>query len=225
MFACYYRYSMNNFGGKVGRWLDECKMALQGVVLATRDVRFVAGFLISFVVFGTLMNLLSGSTAAVNLFWVTDWAGKFNIIKDAFLGIFGVGRSFWDWLLTFCIILLQSILIGLVVFVWQKRRRSRKGQLAADVSNADNLQSAGLVTGLAILGSGCPTCGTTLLAPLIGTMFSSGSFALAGAISGILTAIAIIVALLALKKMGKDAYAIVLSERHHQRKKLKENKT
>lgn len=214
---------MTNFGGKLARWLDECKMAVEGTVLATRDARFVTGFLVSFVVFGTLMNLLSGSTAAVNLFWVTDFGGKISIIKDAFLGVFGVGRSFWDWLLTFLIVLLQSILIGLVVFVWQKRRRNKKEQLMAEASNADNLQSAGLVTGLAILGSGCPTCGTTLLAPLLGTLFSSGSFALAGVLSGVLTAVAIIVALFALKKMGRDAYAMILSERYQQ-KKLKEKK-
>ncbi len=212
---------MKSFGGKVGRWLDECKMALEGIILATRESKFIVSFLLSFVIFGTLMNLLSGSTAALNLFWITDFGGKFSIIKDAFLGIFGVGRNFWDWMLTFCIVVLQSILIGLVILVWQKRRRNKKEQLQVEASNADNLQSAGLVTGLAILGSGCPTCGTTLLAPLLGTIFSSGSFALAGILSGVLTAVAIIVALFALKKMGKEAYVMILSERYH-KKKLKE---
>lgn len=208
-------------GAKLDKWLDEWKMALSGVLLATRDWRFNLAAIIAFLAFGTLMNLLSSSTAALNLFWATDFAGKMSILGDSFLAIFGVGRNFWDWLLLFLITLLQSILIGLVVLVWQKKRRSRREQLLADVHNSDNLQSAGLVAGLAILGSGCPTCGTTLLMPVIGTIFSSSSYALAGAVSGILTLAAVLLALFTLKRIGREAYAMIISEdftkRHHKK--------
>ena len=53
-----------------------------------------------------------------------------------------------------------------------------------------SLQNSGLVTGLALLSGGCPTCGTALLAPIITTVFSGSGFALAGAISGGLTILA-----------------------------------
>jgi len=208
-------------GGKVRRrlerWLDECKMALSGIVLATRERRFLIAALATFVVFGTLINLLSGSTSALNLFWATDLPGKLSIIGNAFLAIFGIGRNFWDWLLLFFITILQSLLIGLVALVWQKRRRSKKDQVVATAQNADNLQSAGLAAGLAILGSGCPTCGTTLLMPLLGTLFSSSSYMLAGVISGLLTVAAILLALWSLKRIGKDAYVMILSERFQRR--------
>lgn len=209
-------------GVKLDKWLDEWKMALSGVLLATRDWRFDLAAIIAFLVFGTLMNLLSSSTAALNLFWATDFAGKMSILGDSFLAIFGVGRNFWDWLLLFLITLLQSILIGLVVLVWQKKRRSRREQLLADVHNSDNLQSAGLVAGLAILGSGCPTCGTTLLMPVIGTIFSSSSYALAGAVSGILTLAAVLLALFTLKRTGREAYAMIISEDFMKRHRKKE---
>ncbi len=159
------------------------------------------------------MNLLSGSSAALSLFWTTDLSGKMQIIGQAFLAIFGVGRNFWDWILTFVIVVLQSLLIGLVALVWQKKRHNRKEQVAATASNSDNVQSAGLAAGLAVLGSGCPTCGTTLLAPVLGTLFSTSSYTLASAISAILTVAAIIVSLLTLKKLGNDAYALIVSER------------
>ncbi len=204
-------------GARFDRWVDEWKMAMSGLVLATRSSGFIIAFLISFVVFGTLMNLLSSSTAALNLFWATDLAGKMSIIGDSFLAIFGVGRNFWDWLLLFLIIILQSALIGLVVFVWQKKRRSKREQMIAGMKNADNVQSVGLVAGLAVLGSGCPTCGTTLLMPIIGTIFSSSSYMLAGVLSGILTVGAVLLALFTLKRIGKDAYVMILDERYKKR--------
>lgn len=196
------------------RWLDECKIACSGIILATREMRFVLAFVLAFVIFGTLMNLLSGSTAALSLFWSVSIPDKCKIIFDAFLANFGVGRSFLDWLQTFIIVVLQSILIALVVLVWQKRRRSLKEQVVATATNADNLQNVGLAAGLAVLGTGCPTCGTTLLAPLISTLFSTSSFALASFISNLLTLAALIVVLLALKRVGGDAYAMLVSERY-----------
>lgn len=213
-------------GGRIGarfdRWVDEWKMALSGILLATRDWKFDITVLISFVIFGTLINLLSSSTAALNLFWATDFAGKISIIGDSFSAIFGVGRNFWDFLLNFVVTVLQSFLIGLVVFVWRKKRRNQREQKLAGTENADNLQSAGLVAGLAVLGSGCPTCGTTLLMPIIGTIFSSGGYALAGTISGILTVAAIWLALFTTRRIGKDAYAMIKSEEFEKRHKKKE---
>lgn len=213
-------------GGRIGarfdRWVDEWKMALSGVLLATRDWKFDVVVVVSFIIFGTLINLLSSSTAALDLFWATNFAGKLSIIGDSFLAIFGVGRNFWDFLLNFVITVLQSFLIGLVVFVWRKKRHNAKEQKLAGAENADNLQSAGLVAGLAVLGSGCPTCGTTLLMPIIGTIFSSGGYALAGTISGILTVAAIWLALFTTRRIGKDAYAMIKSEEFEKRHKKKE---
>lgn len=205
---------------KLSRWLDEWKLAGSGIVLATKDYKFLLAATLTFVIFGTMMNLFSGSTAALDLFWQVDITEKLKLILDGFLGLFGVGRSFWDWLLLFSVTLLQSILIGLVVLVWRKRRRSRAEQVVATATNADNIQNAGLAAGLAVLGTGCPTCGTTLLAPLIATLFSTSSYALAGAISGLLTAAAVVVALLTLKRLGNDAYAIIVSEKYQHKHQL-----
>lgn len=195
------------------RWLDEWRLAFSGVLLATRERRFQVAATLSFLIFGTLMHLLSGSSAAFSLFWSTDFAGKLKILLDGFLANFGVGQNFWDWLLIFVVTVLQSTLIGLVALVWYKRRRT----VAQSASNADNLQSAGLAAGLAVLGTGCPTCGTTLLMPVIGTLFSTGGYALAGLVSGLLTAASLLIALFALKRIGHEAYALIVSERYLRR--------
>lgn len=222
---CYTKYMTSegkSWIRRLERWLDEWKIAFSGIILATRDARFLVTFGLTFVIFGTLMTLLAGSTAAFSLFGTADLWGKLRIIGDGFLGLFGVNRNFWDWILTFFVTLLQSILIGLVVMVWRRRQRSKKAQVVTTATNSDNVQNAGLAAGLAVLGTGCPTCGTTLIAPLIGTLFSTSSYALASAISGILTAAAVIIALLALKRIGNDAYSLIVSERYQKKHQVKE---
>lgn len=205
---------MANLSHRFSKWLDECKMALSGIVLATREWKFLLAFFLSFIIFGTLMNLLSGSFAGWDLFWAADFGGKMRLLGQAFLANFGVNRALLDWAITFVITILQSILIGLVVLVWQKKRRQK---VLAEAKNLNNVSDVGLVTGLAILGSGCPTCGTTLLAPLLGTILSSGGFAIAGVISGLITVAAVILALFALKRVGKDAYVMIVAERYEKR--------
>lgn len=229
------------------RWCDEWRLACSGILLATRERRFIIAALVSFVFFGTLMHLLAGGTAAFSLLGSADLAGKLKILADGFLANFGVGQNFWDWLFIFVVTILQSILIGLVALVWHKRRHpadltatktthpadptaakttpatpksstkptpsAQATKVAQAASNADNLQSAGLAAGLAVLGTGCPTCGTTLLMPVIGTLFSTSGYALAGFVSGLLTAASLLIALFALKRVGHEAYVLIVSER------------
>ena len=205
---------MSKLNHHISKWLDECKMAMRGIVLATREWKFLLAFLSSFIIFGTLMNILSGSSAGWDLFWAVDFGGKMRLLGQAFLANFGIDRALLDWAITFVITILQSILIGLVVLVWQKKRRQK---VLAKAKNLNNMSDAGLVAGLAILGSGCPNCGTTLLAPLLGTGLSSGSFASAGVISGLINVAAVILALFALKRVGKDAYVMIIAERYEKR--------
>ena len=185
---------------KMNNFLAECKTAGRGILMATKNWKFDVVAAGAFLIFGTLMSLLSSGTAGLKLVL----SGSFSILLKAFLGLFGVGRNFTDWAVVFFVAILQGILIGLVALVWKKRKKKS--------SNSDNLQSTGLAAGLAILGTGCPTCGTTLLTPVIGAIVGSGGLALAGAVSGILTLLAVIVSLFALKRMGQEAYGIMIEE-------------
>lgn len=190
----------SRFMRKMNNFLAECKTAGRGILMATKNWKFDVVAAGAFLIFGTLMSLLSSGTAGLKLVL----SGSFSILLKAFLGLFGVGRNFTDWAVVFFVAILQGILIGLVALVWKKRKKKS--------SNSDNLQSTGLAAGLAILGTGCPTCGTTLLTPVIGAIVGSGGLALAGAVSGILTLLAVIVSLFALKRMGQEAYGIMIEE-------------
>lgn len=202
------------------RWCDEWVLAAKGVVMAMRAPRFWAGFLMAFVVFGTLMNLLSGGFSKFELMGAVGFPQSLSIIWSAVVGTIGVGVPFSEWPPVFSIAVLQGVLIGLIVLLWDKKRGERGAADSGGArdekanTNSANVEKAGIITGLIALGAGCPTCGTTLLTPLLGAVFSTGSFAVAGVISGVVTALAIIIALLSLKRIGEETYVILVNERY-----------
>lgn len=193
------------------KWLDEFILAGEGILLATKEKRFWYGFIPSFLFFGLLMNLLSSGTAKFELMPKIGFFNSLQIIWDNLLALFGFQQTFSDWLPIFLIALLQGILIGLVVLFWAKK-----------INNSAKLEKAGIITGLITLGAGCPTCGTTLLTPLITTLFSSGGLTIAGAISTFATWLAIVIAIFVLKSLGKETYVIIINEKYLAKKGKKE---
>lgn len=195
------------------KWLDEFILAGKGILLATKEKRFWYGFVPAFLFFGFLMNLLSGGFAKFELMSALGFPESLQILGNSFLAIFGVEQPFLDWLPIFAISILQGILIGLIVLLWDKKKSQ----------NSANLEKAGIITGLIALGAGCPTCGTTLLTPLIGAIFSTGGLAITGAISTIITWLAIIIAILSLKRLGEETYVIIVNEKYLAKKAKKES--
>ena len=102
------------------KWLDEFVLAGKGLLLVTREKRFWIGFIIAFLFFGTLMNLLAGGFSKFELMAASGFSGSLKIIFDSLLGTFGYNKVFLDWLPIFLLSLLQGILIGSIVFLWQK---------------------------------------------------------------------------------------------------------
>ena len=192
------------------KWLDDFAIAAKGILLATKEKRFWYGFVPSFLFFGMLINLLQGGFSKFELMGALGFPDSLHVLLDSFLAIFGFNQPFLDWLSTFSIALLQGILIGLIVLLWKKKQ------------NTANLESAGIITGLIALGAGCPTCGTTLLTPLIGAFVSTGSLAIAGTISTIVTIIAVVIAIFALKRLGVEIYVTIINEKYMKKKESRE---
>ncbi len=190
-------------------------MAGKGILLATREKRFWYGFIPTFIFFGMLMNLLSSGTSKFELMGALGFPANLQILGDSFLAIFGIGQPFLDWLPIFLIAILQGILIGLIVLLWKKKKDQ----------NSANLEKAGIITGLIALGAGCPTCGTTLLTPLIAAVFSTGGMAIASTISMVVTWLAILIAIFALKRLGEETYVIIVNERYLAKKSTAEKRS
>ncbi len=186
------------------KWCDEWALAGKGILLATKEKKFWCGAVPAFVLFGTLINLLSGGFAKFELMGALGMPKALKIIGDAIIGVFGINMIFSEWVFVFALATLQGVLIGLIVLLWDKKREQ----------NAANMQKAGIITGLIALGAGCPTCGTTLLTPLIGTIFAGGGVAMAGAISGVVTVVAIMIAILSLRRIGLETYVIIVNEKY-----------
>ena len=197
------------------KWLDGFALAGKGILLATKEKRFWCGFVPAFLIFGLLMNLLSGGLSKFELMSAIGFPSNLRIICDSFLNIFGIYQPFLDWLPIFAISVLQGTLIGLITLLWGKKHTSGP-------KDSENLSSAGIIAGLIALGAGCPTCGTTLIAPLIGTIFSSSSLAITGTLSFIATWLAIIIAVLSLKRLGEETYVIIINEHYLTKKDKKE---
>ena len=196
------------------KWLDDFVLAGRGILLATKEKRFWYGFIPTFIFFSMLINLLSGGFSKFELMGAAGLSGVMKVLWDSFLAVFGVNQIFLEWLPTFLLSLLQGILVGLIVFLWQKKKQAKE-------DNAAGVEKAGIITGLIALGAGCPTCGTTLLTPLLGAMFSTGSLAIAGAISTVVTVVAVVIALLSLKRLGLETYVIIINERYLEKKNAK----
>ena len=196
------------------KWLDDFVLAGRGILLATKEKRFWYGFMPTFIFFSMLINLLSGGFSKFELMGAAGLPGVMKVLWDSFLAVFGVNQIFLEWLPTFLLSLLQGILVGLIVFLWQKKKQAKE-------DNAAGVEKAGIITGLIALGAGCPTCGTTLLTPLLGAMFSTGSLAIAGAISTVVTVVAVVIALLSLKRLGLETYVIIINERYLEKKNAK----
>ena len=188
------------------KWCDDFVLAGKGILMATKKKRFWYGFVPTFILFAMLINLLSSGFSKFQLMF-SSFEAFGMIIRDAFLSVFGVNQVFLDWLPVFLLCLLQGTLVGLIVFLWHKKRE-KKG------ANSAGVEKAGIITGLIALGAGCPTCGTTLLTPLLGAIFSTGSLAIAGAISTIVTILAVVIAILSLKRLGVETYVIIIDERY-----------
>ena len=185
------------------KWLDDFAIAGNGILLATKEKRFWYGFVPAFLFFGLLMNLLSGGTSKFDLMFALGFPKALQILGQNFIGIFGIGQPILDWLPIFALSIMQGILIGLIVLLWNKKSKQ----------NAENLGNAGIIAGLIALGAGCPTCGTTLLTPLLGAIVSTGGIAIASTISIIITIIAIVIAIFSLKRLGVETYVTIINEK------------
>ena len=205
--------------GKINwrKWCDEFVLAGRGILLATKEKRFWVGFIVAFLLFGTLINLLAGGFSKFELMGAVGFVGSLKIIGDALLGVFGYNMLVIEWLPVFSLALLQGVLIGLIALLWHKKRISN----SESTSNSANVEKAGIITGLIALGAGCPTCGTTLLTPILGAIFSTGGLAMVGVLSNIITVVAVIIAILSLKRIGEETYVIIVNEEYMKKKLAK----
>lgn len=177
---------------------------------------FLVPFLLCFFIFGFLLNFFASGTANWQLFQLSNLRGKLVLILDTFLAVVGVGRTWPDFFYLTSLNLVQSTLAGLLFFILNFRKQSLP----------DELQRTGIIASFFLLSSGCPTCGTALLAPVIISILGSSGLALVGTISAVLNSISLLLAFFVFKKIGYEAYIIIEDEKYRTKsqEKLKNSK-
>ena len=189
----------------------KCKQAKQQFFCALHVLpklfarrHFLVPFLLSFFIFGFLLNFFASGTANWQLFQLSNLRGKLILIFDTFLAVIGVGRTWPDFLYLTALNLVQSVLIGLLFFILNFRKQAISNQL----------ERTGIIASFFLLSSGCPTCGTALLTPVLISILGSSGLALVGAISAFLTGISLILAFSVFQKIGYEAYIIIEDEKY-----------
>jgi len=175
--------------------------------------QFLIPFLITFIIFGFLLNFFAAGTANWQIFLLSNLRGKMVLFINIILVVFGIGRSLPDFLFLTIITLIQSVLVGLLFFILSFRKQNL----------ADNLQSTGIIASFFLLSSGCPTCGTALLTPVFLSILGSSGLALAGTISVVLNCLSIILALFVFRKIGYEAYIILADQKYRAKQSIQDS--
>jgi hypothetical protein len=170
------------------KWGKDFGRAIYNAGAVLRRPKWAALALAIFLIFGMILSLLmSGTTEFALLFSSIDAGAKFGILGGAFVRLFTSP-------LTLIMVLLQSVVLTLLVKVIRQPKSCAPGDSA----------NAGFGALFTLLGSGCPTCGVSLLTPILATIFAGGAYAAVAVLGTVATFAAFVINLWTLKKLGTE---------------------
>jgi hypothetical protein len=198
----------------IGKWWKRVKIAARGGFYVLSHPQYLTLALGVALLFAYILTMTtSGTTELKLLFSSLSFGDKVGVLG----GIFGrVFTNTWSvsgalvWLLSIC----QGILISLLIF---HRRRSRKLDDSA-------LMNSSIASVLAIVGAGCPTCGTSLIMPLLTVVFSSAAYTVLNSLSAIILVVAFVLVLFSLRRLGFLCYTIESRDKHFSKKETNDGK-
>ena len=104
--------------------------------------------------------------------------------------------------------------IMLLIFAW----RNREKEHAIDGASTGSI---GAIFGFVALG--CPTCGVSLLAPLLTAIAGAGAMAAAESVSRVLTILAFILLIYTVIKLGYISFITISTKKYKEKKHAKSN--
>lgn len=179
--------------------LDKTTLSAQGVIRVIGKWQYLLSALAIMLISGIILGLTSTGSASWNLLLSSlPIADKLGVIGQSLTGLIQGAVTPYG-LIVLLIILLQGITLSLAIFNITEQRQVNKKRKST-VGTSEPI----LATIIATLGVGCSTCGTSLIAPLIGAL--AGSAALLGAITTTMLALATTLLLHSLWSLGYSAY-------------------
>ena len=164
-------------------FVDRCKFAVVGYKYLLSRRRYIVALVISFLVFLYILSQLQNSGANWQLLWSgLDFGYKMQVFGRSLLSMLENFTSFMG-IIIIILALMQSLCVAGIVFAIRHRQKDE----------AINGASAGSIASiLAFVTLGCPTCGMTLLTPLLTMIAGSSAVALAEKLGVVLSIVAFV---------------------------------
>ena len=185
-------------------FVDRCKFAVVGYKYLLSRPRYVIALIISFLVFLYILSQLQNGGSNWNLLWSgLDFGQKMQVFGNSLASMLSNFTSFTGILIVI-LALMQSLCVAGIVFAIRHRQKD----------DAINGASAGSIASiLAFVTLGCPTCGMTLLTPLLTMIAGTSAVALAERLGVILSIVAFVLLFFTLVHLGYLIFVNVSAER------------
>ena|GEM_PF-1671866 len=192
--------------GRWERWVDDTKLACVGVGMVLKKPKYVIIGVLAVLLFAYILTLFKDGTSTWGLLWSNiSFGDKIQLKFEVWGRVLGNLSSLWG-LVLMLLALLQGLTVMLLVFGWRARVRSKH--------TAAGLEAGGVGTAISFLALGCPTCGTSLLVPILTTALGSGAAVMAETLGWVLATAAVVLLLHAARRLGYGAFVEITARRH-----------
>ena len=197
-----------SFWKRIAKWFsglgDKAKFALVGFRYLLERPKYIICFIVmTFLFLYVLAQLQEGGVSRSLLWSGLPFAKKIGVFGTS-LALMGDCFTSLHGLVLVLLALMQILAVAGIVFAIRDREKDQ----------AINSASAGSIASiLAIVTLGCPTCGITLLTPILTMIAGASAVALAERIGVVLTIIAFILLLYTLIQLGYLIYINVSASR------------
>lgn len=184
---------------------DRSKFALVSTGYILKKPKYLAVFLLSFLVFLYFLTLFRDGSSN----WQLIWSGlaidrKLEILGRIFPAILENFTSFYGITIIF-LSLWQGIVVTQIVFALRNREKEQ---------SLNGASTGGIGAVLGFLALGCPSCGIGLLTPLLSAIAGASAVALSETVGYILTVLAFILLLYSIIRLGYINFIIISSKNY-----------
>ncbi len=156
-----------------------------------------------------VLTLFENGSGTWSLLWSgIDLGSKIGLLGSVWRGVLENFTNLYGVLLM-VLSFLQGLTIALLVFVWKGREKK---------AAVNGLEAGGVGAAFGFLALGCPSCGVSLLAPVLTAIAGTGAVALVDVLGWFFLIFAYLLLLHALRKMGYTAYVLEAAKRYNRKK-------
>lgn len=194
--------------------LDRAKFAMVSIGYLLKQPRYLVSFLVSLFVFLYILSFFKdGASNWLLLCSSLPFVDKLGVLGRAMMKIFENFADIYGVLIIFMSIL-QALTVMLLIFTWKHREKDQ----AIDGASTGSI---GAIFGFIALG--CPTCGLSLLTPILTAIAGTGAVAAAEGVSRTLIVLAFILLVYTVIKLGYVSFITISTNKYKEKKHAKSN--